>query len=182
MRLSIAPAVSAASVLLLLLAARPTFGGQEAGYAELRSARPAGRMLAAESLVLDRDVFRFRFASGVFQFLQPVAGRVVGAVFVGDGSLETRPASEAERRHLAFVTGEKALETLTEPFHNLVLLFTDGTTAEIESRGSPSAGSSAANDAVARSVRAGDSSLPGAQAPTTRWCMPRGRTWSTCSA
>ncbi|MGH9366228.1 MAG: M1 family metallopeptidase, partial [Thermoanaerobaculia bacterium] len=86
-----------------------------------------------------RDVFVFRFASGTFQFLSPVEGRASGAVFVGEGSFELHPASGNERRHLAFVTGEKTLETLSEPFQNLVLLFTDGTAAEIEGHGTPAA-------------------------------------------
>jgi hypothetical protein len=37
-------------------------------------------------LVLERDAFRFQFDSGAFHFLAPVAGRTVGAVFVGRGS------------------------------------------------------------------------------------------------
>ena len=104
-------------------------------YDALRAARPQGKAVAVQNLALERDVFRFQFTSGTFQFLTPVEGRTVGAVFVGQGNFELRPAIEIERRHLAFVTGEKTLETLSEPFQSLVLLFTDATAAEIERHG-----------------------------------------------
>jgi hypothetical protein len=139
----VASAIRSALLLLSLFAARPVCGGEEPAYAALRSARPEGRVLAVENLILERDAFRFRFASGTFQFLRPVADRTGGAVFLGEGSLEIRPATEAERRHLAFVTGSKTLEILTDSFKSLVLLFTDGTAGEIESRGSAAAGASA---------------------------------------
>ena len=108
-------------------------------YDALRTARPQGKAVAVQNLAFERDVFRFQFTSGTFQFLTPVEGRTVGAVFVGQGSFELRPAIEIERRHLAFVTGEKTLETLSEPFQSLVLLFTDATAAEIEGHGTLSA-------------------------------------------
>jgi hypothetical protein len=139
----VASAIRTALLPLSLLAARPVYGGEEPAYTALRSARPDGRALAVENLLLERDAFRFRFESGTFQFLRPVANRTVGAVFVGEGSLEIRPSTEAERRHLAFVTGSKTLEIFTDSFKSLVLLFTDGTAGEIESRGSAAPGASA---------------------------------------
>ena len=61
-------------------------------YAALRSARPDGPTFAVTGWTLERDAFRFRFASGRFQFLTPVGGRTIGAVFVGDGSVDLLPA------------------------------------------------------------------------------------------
>ncbi|HEX7251802.1 MAG TPA: hypothetical protein VF376_02890, partial [Thermoanaerobaculia bacterium] len=63
-----------------------------ATYTQLRAARPAGDPVAVTSLTLERDAFRFRFDSGSFQFLTLPDGRAVGAVFVGDGGYELRPA------------------------------------------------------------------------------------------
>jgi hypothetical protein len=100
-------------------------------YAALRLARPQGDALAVKGLTLERDVFRFRFESGSFTFLAPVEGKSYGAVFVGHGSYELRPASEGERTHLALLAREKGLETLTDGFDSLVLLFTDSTAEEI---------------------------------------------------
>ena len=108
-------------------------------YAALRAARPTGKAFSVSNLQLERDAFRFRFISGTFQFLAPVEGRTVGAVFVGDGSMDLIPATEAERKRLAFQQGDKKLEVLSDRFDTLVLLFTDRTAEEIASRGSPAA-------------------------------------------
>ena len=106
-------------------------------YAALRAARPTGNTVAVHGWTLDRDAFRFHFASGAFRFLTPAGGRTIGAVFVGEGSLDLLPAQESERRHLAFRAGDKKLEVLSDSFQSLVLLFTDGTAEEIEAHGSP---------------------------------------------
>lgn len=101
-------------------------------YAALRAARPDGRVAAVHGLVLDRDVFHFELESGTVHFLEPVAGRTVGAVFLGRGTLRLSPASAAERRQLALELGEgKDFEVLTDSFDELVLLFGDDTAQEI---------------------------------------------------
>ncbi|MGH9317910.1 MAG: M1 family aminopeptidase [Thermoanaerobaculia bacterium] len=125
--------------ILALVCLRASAIAQESNptYAAMRAARPQGRGLAVQNLVLDRDVFRFQFASGTFQFLTPVEGRTPGAVFVGDGGLELKPAMEAERRQLASATGEKDLVTLSDRFDSAVLLFSDSTAAEIEKQATP---------------------------------------------
>src|SRR6202047_2602748 len=101
-------------------------------YAALRAARPDGRVAAVHGLVLDRDVFHFELESGTVHFLEPVAGRTIGAVFLGRGTLRLSPASAAERRQLALELGEgKDFEVLTDSFDELVLLFGDDTAQEI---------------------------------------------------
>src|SRR5262249_15044876 len=109
-----------------------------ATYAQLRAARPAGDPVGVQGLTIERDAFRFKFDSGGFQFLSLPDGKAVGAVFVGDGRYELRPTVEAERRQLALETGENGLEILSDRFDSAVLLFTDGTAAEIRQK--PSAG------------------------------------------
>ncbi len=116
-------------------------------YTALRAARPAGPAVAVQDLKLERDVFRFEFVRGTFQFLEPVSGRVTGAVFVGEGTWQLTPAGEGARRHLALLQNEPKLEVLTDRFESLVLLFTDGTEAEIRKPGSD-----ASADARAASV------------------------------
>lgn len=102
-------------------------------YAALRGARPDGRSMPVNGLVLERDVFRFQFDSGAFHFLAPIAGRTAGAVFVGHGSYRLSPATENERRQLALSSGaDKGFETLADDFDDLVLLFADDTAQEIE--------------------------------------------------
>jgi len=101
-------------------------------YDALRAARPAAdRRLEVHDLELERDAFRFHFRSGAFYFLPPLADRTWGAVFVGDGGYVLSPASEQERRHLAFVTATEGFEVLRDDFDALVLLFTDDTFEEL---------------------------------------------------
>ena len=104
----------------------------DATYAALRSARPDGRVAPVKGLVLDRDVFHFEFETGAFHFLAPVAGRTIGAVFLGQGSFRLTPATPAERRQLALSSGAgKGFEVLADRFDELVLLFADDTAQEI---------------------------------------------------
>jgi hypothetical protein len=101
-------------------------------YAALRAARPDGRFAAVHNLALDRDAYHFEFESGTFHFLEPVAGRTVGAVFLGRGTMRLNPATPAERRQLALELGEgKEFEVFTDHFEELVLLFCDDTAQEI---------------------------------------------------
>jgi hypothetical protein len=131
------PRLAASLVLVLvathrgLLAATP-----DATYAALRSARPAGEGLAVADVVLERDAHRISLKKGTVFFLPPVGGRLVGAVFLGEGEYELKPATEVERKHLALVTGEKALTTLVDSFDTAVLLFTDATGVDLKSRAS----------------------------------------------
>ncbi|MGH9368496.1 MAG: M1 family aminopeptidase [Thermoanaerobaculia bacterium] len=127
----------AAAALALLLPAAAFAAEVDPTYAALRAARPTGRAVSVRDFTLERDAFRFRFASGTFQFLPEIAGRTVGAVFVGEGSFELSPATEAERRRLVFLKGDPKLEILTDSFETMVLLFSDLTAAEISSRGAP---------------------------------------------
>jgi len=117
----------------LLVASDPVLGAvEDPTYTALRGALPDGRQIPVTSpLILERDVFRFEFSSGTFHLLAPVAGRTVGAVFLGEGSYRLSPATEAERRHLAFLRGEQNLETLGDRFDTLVLLFADDTAQEL---------------------------------------------------
>ncbi len=114
------------------LSAAPAAGATaDPVYQALRTAVLQGPGFAVHDLVIERDVFRFRFESGVFQFVAPAGGRASAAVFVGAGSWELRPAAEGERRHLALLTGDRGLDVLTDRFESLALLFTDGTEEEI---------------------------------------------------
>lgn len=121
--------------LLPLLAVSAALADTDPVYTALRAARPAGPAVAVENLTIERDAFRFRFQKGAFQFVEPVEGRITGAVFVGEGSWQLSPASEGERRHLALRTGQKGLEILADRFDSAVLLFTDATEAQIRAGG-----------------------------------------------
>jgi len=122
--------------LVFLLSLFPVFASAEVPeYQAVRTSRPDGRTVAVSGLTLTRDAYTLTFSAGAFHFLRAAENRTFGAVFIGEGSYELDPATETERRHLALVTGEKDLETLSDSFQTLILLFTDGTAADIEQHG-----------------------------------------------
>ena len=139
-----------ASSVLLALAARTPAAPTDATYAALRAARPAGNGIGISGLTLERDAHRFTFKKGSLFFLPPVDGRVMGAVFLGEGEYELTPAADDERRHLGLVLGEKAaIPSLVDTFDTAVLLFTDGTADELKSHASGAASAPLADAAAA---------------------------------
>src|SRR5579872_2857172 len=93
-------------------------------YQALRNIKLGNEAVTVQNFVLDRDAARFHFRSGTFCFVAPVAGRVTGAVFVGDGLLSIDPPLAMERRSLALLSRSSEF---TEEFDHLVLRFTDST-------------------------------------------------------
>lgn len=141
--------IRTASVLLFAISSIAALATEVPEYQAMRAARPDGRTVTVQNLILTRDAYRLTFQSGTFHFLAPLGERTFGAVFLGSGSYELEPATPAERRHLALVTGEKDLQVLTDSFDTLILLFADHTAEEILkqaslSRGSPDPRASAA--------------------------------------
>ncbi len=101
-------------------------------YAALRGARLDGRVAVVHGLRLERDAFQLELASGALYLVAPVGGRTVGAVFVGQGTLRLRPDTAVERRQLGLYLGEgKDFDALADSFDEMLLLFTDGTAAQI---------------------------------------------------
>ncbi|MCH7746706.1 MAG: hypothetical protein IH939_01280 [Acidobacteria bacterium] len=100
-------------------------------YDAVRAARPDGRTIPVNGLTLVRDAYRIDLRSGVLHLLAPFDGETFGAVFLGEGEYRLEPATDAERRHLRLVTGDERLETLTDRFDRLLLLFTDQTGEEM---------------------------------------------------
>jgi hypothetical protein len=92
-------------------------------YEALRAARPDGRTVRLDGFELEIDVFRFRL-DGVLHLLTAVEGETPGAVFVGRGSYRLTPVTVAERRHLAIVAQDDALEALEDTFPDAVFLGT----------------------------------------------------------
>ncbi|MGE5645550.1 MAG: M1 family metallopeptidase [Acidobacteriota bacterium] len=100
-----------------------------AHYQKLRTALldPA-RAALTENFVLKKDLASFEFKNGNLYFLEPVAERVAGAVFIGDGVLRLKAPSEIERRQLTRFTGSAEL---AEAFNEAVFLFSDATFEEL---------------------------------------------------
>ncbi len=78
-----------------------------------------------------RDGYHIHLRSGVLHLLAPLDGVTFGAVFLGEGEYRLEPSTESERRHLQLVTDDDELETLSNQFDRLWLLFTDQTAQEV---------------------------------------------------
>ncbi|HYC91418.1 MAG TPA: M1 family aminopeptidase [Thermoanaerobaculia bacterium] len=90
-------------------------------YTALRASRPDGRTVALQNFTFERDVLRFTL-NGKLHLLAPVNGKEVGAVFVGDGSYELKPASVGELRHLTMMTGDDKFSSVVDTFDGAVFL------------------------------------------------------------
>jgi len=108
----------------------PAAQSYEPVFEELRKLAPrTDRAATVRGLVLRRDVLELRLDSGALYLLTPVAGRTVGAAFVGAGSVSFVPPLEIERAHLRRVMGDS---TVSGPITGAVLVFADSTLAELE--------------------------------------------------
>lgn len=99
-------------------------------YEELRSVGlDSNKTAFVEGITFKKDVATFDLSNGYLYFLAPVAERVVGAVFIGKGTLTMKPPSDLERNHLAMVSNGST--EVSEPFKVAVMIFTDDTLAEL---------------------------------------------------
>ena len=95
-----------------------------------------------ENVVFKRDRAEITFTSGTFYFAAPVAGRVEGAVFIGDGKFSAAPPpAKFEKENIRRIL--KA-DTVESDFKTAVLRFTDDTFSILGAGSNPG---SAPNDA-----------------------------------
>ncbi|MBI2149261.1 MAG: hypothetical protein HYU27_01480 [Acidobacteria bacterium] len=79
-------------------------------------------------VTIRRDVLSISLTRGVIVFLEPVMGKVTGAVFIGSGEVVAIPPTAIEKQQIYKFTGSPVLN---EPFRAAVFRFTDGTYEEI---------------------------------------------------
>jgi hypothetical protein len=104
----------------------------EQRFAELQGMEPApNRVAQVSGLVLRRDVGQFTFESGTFYLTTPLAGRTIGAVFLGTGRFAFSPPNRIEQERLARFEKSKSLDAT---FSSVVLLFADSTLGELQSK------------------------------------------------
>ena len=101
-------------------------------YQALRDAGLSGESVSVNNLELKRDAGTFHLRSGTICFVAPVAGKVTGAVFSGDGNFVLDPP-EAEKKMLKLLTKENEF---SENFTQMVLRFTDSTYDDLKKGGS----------------------------------------------
>ncbi|HEX4810436.1 MAG TPA: M1 family aminopeptidase [Bryobacteraceae bacterium] len=94
----------------------------------------AAQTYKVRDLQISRGGVKLYLSEGVLSFLTPISGQIVGAVFTtqdveaGDGEILAFPPNRAERASLA---GFIKSPNLDEHFSSALLLFTDGTEAEL---------------------------------------------------
>lgn len=118
----------------------------EPTYQALRRISIGTDTASVTNFVLKRDVGTFTFKSGTFYLLAPVAGKVTGAVFVGEGEFTLMPPIPAECRTLSLFTKDPK-PGITESFTTVVLRFTDDTAEQIKKAASGSISGSTSKDA-----------------------------------
>jgi len=112
------------AVAFALLVSARLFAAADPTYTAVRAARPDGRTITLTNFTFDRDVYHLTL-NGTLHLLTPVDGRTFGAVFIGQGSYELKPASDVERQSLVLFTGEDKLTTLTDTFDRATFFAAD---------------------------------------------------------
>src|SRR5260370_23996602 len=80
-------------------------------------------------MTIRRDVLSITLNRGLIAFLEPVRGKVTGAVFIGSGEIVAIPPDSIEKQQIYKFTG---LPILNDTFENAILRFTDDTFDEIK--------------------------------------------------
>ena len=121
----------AGSIFLGRSAASAPGANSDPTYQALRNLTLSGEAVSVSNLELKRDAGTFHLHSGTVCFVAPVAGKVTGAVFVGEGNFILDPPA-AERSMLKLLTKENEF---SENFSQMALRFTDSTYDEIKKAG-----------------------------------------------
>src|SRR5258708_658048 len=111
-------------------------------YVALRNIQISKEAIPVSGFRLNRDAGIFTFRSGTFYLLEPVNGKITGAVFIGDAAFGVNPPTETERRYLKFL----AKDEFVEQFSEAVFRFTDGTEEELRKAAAKDATPAAAGD------------------------------------
>ena len=110
----------------------PTVDAYEPVFDQLRGLAPRGdRVAVVHDFALQRDAIHFHFDQGQLYLLSPVAGRTVGALFVGRGSVSFAPPWDVERAQLMRVLGDSTLDARVSA---VAFVFADSTVAELDRR------------------------------------------------
>ena len=130
---------------ILLIFALPLFAADapapghnsDPAYQQLRNLTLGSESVGVSNLTIHRDAATFHLRSGAICFVAPVAGKVTGAVFVGDGNFILDSPLPSERASLRLFTGESEF---SENFSQAVFRFTDSTYDEIKKTGGSASG------------------------------------------
>jgi hypothetical protein len=96
------------------------FANTDPVYRQLRAIGP-GSTFRFDNFTLVLDVGTFRFQKGTLTFLKPVDGVVTGAIFIGEGHFNLKPATLLDTNELKRRIGS---EEADEDFNEVVFRFT----------------------------------------------------------
>src|SRR5438128_12341049 len=96
---------------------------------------------------LRRDALSIALDRGFIAFLEPVNGRVTGALFIGSGEIVAIPPNATEKQQIYKFTGSPILN---EKFESAIFRFTDSTYDEIKKEISQHAQDDVSADDVAQ--------------------------------
>jgi hypothetical protein len=118
-------------------------------YQAFNELKPDGNhVYSVHELSLRRDIISLTFREGKLAFLEPLGGRITGAVFTGQGHIFATPRDPGERLSLAHILGVPILD---QDFSRAYLRFTDDTAREIEGRFKASGAAAASDPKIAES-------------------------------
>jgi len=106
----------------------PASANSDPNYRAIRDDAP-WESRRVDNVQLQRDVAAITLKTGQITFLSPIQGRVVMAVFSGEGQLQLKPDSPIERNYLLKLTGQSEVQ---ETFDSAAFVFTDKTYEEIQ--------------------------------------------------
>ena len=119
-------------------------------YQALRNRSMTGDAFTVKDVVLRRDAGVLTLSNGTVYLSTAVAGRITGAVFLGEGLLHVDPPSAMERKQLRAVMNT---EVLDQRFTSAVFNFSDETAAELKKKALAPATASRAAESRAEETR-----------------------------
>jgi hypothetical protein len=122
----------AIALLLILLAGVSSASAQNDSdqiLAELSAVRlDKAQIYRIRDITIRRDAISIAFNRGTIAFLEPVRGRITGAVFMGSGEIISLPPDPVEKQQMHRFTGAALLN---EAFSTAIFRFSDDTYDEI---------------------------------------------------
>ena len=139
-RVSLAGALALFTLLAIILVSNTAHAQNAAApgpnsdptYQALRNLALGSEAVSVSNFELKREAGTFHLRSGTVCFVAPVAGKVTGAVFTGDGNFILNPPA-SEQSMLKLLTKENEF---SENFSQMALRFTDSTYDDIKRGGS----------------------------------------------
>jgi hypothetical protein len=121
-------------LVLFCICCFPAFAEEPAAHEVLQEIRASrldpGQIYKVRELNIYREELRIYLLDGTLAFLEPVRGKVTGAVFIGQGEVLLIPPDAVERRNLAAFIKSPVLD---ETFSSALLRFTDETASQLRS-------------------------------------------------